>query len=64
MYRGVLISRDDSFNEEEVAHFFGIYGSIIVSEANIIFLEILNERRDVFMACKKKGKKKSGKGCK
>jgi Zn-dependent peptidase ImmA (M78 family) len=46
MYRGVLVSRDDSFNEEEVAHFFGMYGSIIVAEANRLFIEILNGRRD------------------
>ena len=45
IYRGVLVSRDDSFNEEEVAHFFGIYGTIIVSEAKRILLEIHNRRR-------------------
>lgn len=45
IYRGVLVSRNDSFNEEEVAHFFGIYGPIIVHESKQIFLEILNGGR-------------------
>ena len=46
MYRGVLVSRDDSLNEEEIAHFFGMYGSIIITEARRLFVEILNGKRD------------------
>lgn len=45
LYRGVLISRDDMLNEEEIAHFVGIYGSIIVSESKRIFVEIFNGKK-------------------